>query len=226
MKRTLIILLAIVLGQFALAQKYACFDSEYVFSNIPDYQQAQKRLDQYVSDWQKELESKAQELDNLKKAYQQEAYLLPENLKRRRMDDIKTKEQELKALQHEHFDVGGDLDKKRAELIKPVQDRVYNALNRLATEKNYAIIFDKAGTSTIAYANAKYDVSNQVLEMLGITPGTKSGDGKQEAGAERKGGSSADKGKISDVKKLDKQERAGNKDRLDKGDNTRKQERR
>ena len=138
-------------------------------SSIPDYQQAQKRLDQYVSEWQKELENKQHELESLKVAFQQEAYLLPENLKRRRLDDLKTKEKDLKDLQYEHFGVGGDLDKKRAELIKPVQDRVYNALSRLASEKGYAIIFDKAGNSTVAYSNPKYDVSSQVLEMLGVS---------------------------------------------------------
>lgn len=155
------------------AQKYACFDSEYVLSNIPDYQQAQKRLDQYAVDWQKELETKQQELESLRNAFQQEAYLLPENLKRRRQEDLKTKEQEIKTLQHERFGVGGDLDKKRAELIKPVQDRVYNALARLATEKGYAFIFDKAGSTSLAYVNQKYDVSPQVLEMLGVTAGSK-----------------------------------------------------
>ena len=165
-------------------QKYACFDSEYVLSNIPDYAQAQKRLDQYVLDWQKELETKQQEFENSRNAYQQEAYLLPENLKRRRQEDLKTKEQELKTLQYERFGVGGDLDKKRAELVKPIQDRVYNALSRLASEKGYAFIFDKSGNSSLAYVNQKYDVSAQVLEMLGVVADGKSnaaeGDKKKE----------------------------------------------
>lgn len=169
MKRALLsIVFCLILG-YCNAQKYACFDSEYVLSKISDYQQAQKRLDQYAVDWQKELEAKQQELEGLRNAYQQEAYLLPENLKRRRQEDLKNKEQEVKTLQRQYFGVGGELDKKRAELIKPVQDRVYNALARLATEKGYAFIFDKAGNSTLAYVNQKYDVSSQVLEMLGVS---------------------------------------------------------
>lgn len=177
MKLKSIILAILCLPAFCgYAQKYACFDSEYVLSNIPDYQQAQKRLDQYATDWQKELEAKQQEVESLRNAYQQEAYLLPENLKRRRLEDLRAKEQEVKDLQRERFGVGGDLDKKRAELIKPVQDRLYNALQRISTEKGYAFIFDKAGNSSLAYVNPKYDVSSQVLEMLGVTGTTQQGD--------------------------------------------------
>lgn len=171
------------------AQKYACFDSEFVLSSVPDYKQAQQRLDQYAIDWQKELEAKQQELESLRNAFQQEAYLLPENLKRRRLEDLRSKEEEVKTLQRERFGVGGDLDKKRAELIKPVQDRVYNALQRIATEKGYAFIFDKAGNSSLAYVNPKYDVSSQVLEMLGVTGASAQGD-KADSGKDTGGKSS------------------------------------
>ena len=191
MKRAFLsIVLCLIIG-YCNAQKYACFDSEYVLSKISDYQQAQKRLDQYAADWQKELEAKQQELEGLRNAYQQEAYLLPENLKRRRQEDLRSKEQEVKTLQYQYFGVGGELDKKRAELIKPVQDRVYNALARLATEKGYAFIFDKAGNSTLAYVNQKYDVSSQVLEMLGVSAESskQQGDsGKADSQKDSKGG--------------------------------------
>ncbi|MBO4587311.1 MAG: OmpH family outer membrane protein [Bacteroidales bacterium] len=201
MKRAILSIVFCLVFGYCNAQKYACFDSEYVLSKIPDYQQAQKRLDQYAVDWQKELEAKQQELESLRNAYQQEAYLLPENLKRRRQEDLKTKEQEVKTLQYQYFGVGGDLDKKRAELIKPVQDRVYNALSRLASEKGYAFIFDKAGNSSLAYVNAKYDVSSQVLEMLGVTAES----GKQQADSNvdsPKGSSGKGTGKEpSDIKK-------------------------
>lgn len=209
----------------ANAQKYACFDSEYVLSNIPDYIQAQKRLDQYVVDWQKELEAKQQELDNLRKAYQQEAYILPENLKQRRQEDLKTKEQELKALQHQRFDVGGDLDKKRAELVKPIQDRVYNAITKLAHEKSYAFVLDKAGNSSIVYASDKYDLSNQLLEMLGYTPGeaAKAGNADAGKGSGKEGGSNSKVNQKESKNNRDiPKERAAFKDRGDKDNSRRK----
>lgn len=157
----------------ASAQKYACVNTDYVLRSIPDYSNAQKRLDKYVEDWQKEIADKLAELDAMRAEYEQENYLLPENLKKRRQADIKTKEQEIRTLQQQRFGAGGDLDKKRTELLKPVQDRVYDIIERVAQEKNYAFVFDKAGSSAVLFASKKYDISDDVLEMLGVKPQSK-----------------------------------------------------
>lgn len=167
-----LLLLALLLGSFsANAQKYACVNSEYVLKNMPDYLQAQERLNKYANDWQKEIEAKYQELDNLRQSFQQESYLLPDNLKQRRQQELKTKDQEVRDLQRQRFGTGGDLDQKRQELLKPVEDRVYNVIERIANEKNYAFIFDRAGSATVLFASEKYDISDQVLETLGYKPG-------------------------------------------------------
>lgn len=155
----------------AKAQKYACVNTDYVLRSIPEYSNAQKRLDKYVEDWQHELEEKISELEGLRVEFEQESYLLPENLKKRRQEEIKSKEQEVKGLQQQRFGVGGDLDKKRAELLKPVQDRVFATIERVAQEKNYAFVFDKAGSSAVLFASKKYDISDEVLELLGYKPG-------------------------------------------------------
>ncbi|MDY5969521.1 MAG: OmpH family outer membrane protein [Bacteroidales bacterium] len=160
--------LALALG--ATAQKYACVNTQYILTNMPDYTLAQQRLDKYAADWQTELETKFQEIDRMYKTYQQEAYLLPDNLKRKREDEIIAKEKEAKDLQKKRFGSGGDLDKKREELVKPIQDKVYNAIERIAREKNYAFILDKAGSATLLFVNAKYDISDEILEQLGYTP--------------------------------------------------------
>lgn len=172
MHKTLTLLLLLVaLVPAATAQKYACVNTDYILKSIPDYANAQKRLDKYVADWQKELQDKQSELDAARSDYEQESYLLPDNLKRRRQEELKEKEQAIKELQRQRFGAEGDLDKKRAELFKPVQDRVYNAIERVAHEKNYAFVFDKAGSPTILFANKKYDISDEVLELLGYKPG-------------------------------------------------------
>lgn len=155
----------------AWSQKYACVNTDYVLRSIPEYSNAQKRLDRYVEDWQKELSDKLAEIDDLKDAFEQESYLLPDNLKKRRQEEIKTKEQEVRALQQQRFGVGGDLDKKRAELLRPVQDRVFATIERIAQEKNYAFVFDKAGSATVLFVSKKYDISDEVLELLGYKPG-------------------------------------------------------
>lgn len=138
---------------------------------MPDYQNAMNKLNKFIGEWQSELENKQQEVDELRQQYQQEAYLLPDNLKQRRQDEIRTKETELRALQQQRFGAGGDLDKKRAELLRPVQERIYTAIERVAHEKNYAFVFDKSTGTTVIYVAEKYDISNQVLEIMGVKPG-------------------------------------------------------
>ncbi len=153
------------------AQKYACVNTDYVLRSVPEYANAQKRLDKYVQDWQKELVDKQAEVESLRAEFEQESYLLPDNLKKRRQEELKAKEQEIRNLQQQRFGPGGDLDKKRAELLKPVQDRVYATIERVAHEKNYAFVFDKAGSSAVLFASKKYDISDEVLELLGYKPG-------------------------------------------------------
>lgn len=185
MKRILLILV-FLMPMAVGAQKYACVNTEYILSNIPDYSRAQSQLDKQAANWQKELEQKFQEIDRLYKTYQQEAYLLPDNLKRKREEEIKAKENEAKELQNKYFGPGGDLDKKRAELMKPIQDRVYNAIERIANEKSYAFILDKSGSATLLYVNAKYDVSDLVLDMLGYKAGGNNNEEKDASQPTRK----------------------------------------
>ncbi len=172
MKRFSVITLLILSFLLPLqAQKYAVVNTDYVLKSMPDYSAAQKRLDRYVEDWSAELVEKQGELESMRAEYEQEVYLLPDNLKKRRQEEIKAKEKEIRDLQQQRFGAGGDLDKRRAELLRPVQDRVYSAIERVAQEKNYAFVFDKAGSATVLYASKKYDISDDVLEVLGVKPG-------------------------------------------------------
>ena len=186
MKRFLLLIVLLVpLGLYA--QKYACVNTEYILSNIPDYANAQSKLDRQAAQWQKEIEDKFLEIDKLYKVFHQEAYLLPENLKHKREEEIKAKEAEVRELQTKYFGPGGELDKKRAELMKPIQERVYNAIERIANEKSYAFILDKSGSATLLFVNAKYDVSDQVLDMLGYKPGAASkNEDNKESNSKRK----------------------------------------
>lgn len=159
------------------AQKYAYINSDKVMKSLPDYIQAQQRIDRYVAEWQQEIEAKYQEYETMQTEYQQKSYLLPDNLKKHHEEQIQAKHQEIVALQQQRFGVGGDLDKKKAELLKPVQDRVYAAIERVANQKNYAFVFDRSTTSTVLYANVKFDITTQVLDALGFK-GVNTGDNK------------------------------------------------
>lgn len=165
---TLIMATALVLAGFtSFAQKFAYVDTEYILQNVPEYNSAQTRIDALTVEWQKEIEAKFAEIDRLYRTYQNEAVLLPDEMKRKREEEIITKEREVKELQQKRFGQNGDLFKKREELIKPIQEKIYKALEEVANAGNYAVIFDKAGSVSMLYTNPRFDISEEVLAKMG-----------------------------------------------------------
>jgi len=160
-----------------MAQKYAYIDSQYILDNISEYKAAMQQLDQLSIAWQKEIEAKYAVIDKLYKDYQAEQILLTEEMRRKREQEITTKEKEVKEFQKQKFGYEGELFKKKQELIKPIQDKIYNAVKKIATEQSYAVIFDKSGDLVMLYTNPKYDKSDDVLEAMGYKAGNKGGDG-------------------------------------------------
>ena len=167
MKKILFIVAFLVVAGAAMAQKYAFVDTEYILENIPAYTAAQEQLDQISQQYQKELETMHAELEKMYSDYQSEAVLLSDDMKRKREDVIVSKEKDYKALQRQYFGPEGDLYKKREGLVKPIQDDIFNAVQDLANEGGYAVIFDKAGSMSMLYTNPKFDLSDQVLQKLG-----------------------------------------------------------
>lgn len=155
------------------AQKYAYVNTQYILENIPDYKNAQQQLDNLSIQWQKEIEDKYAIIDKLYKAYQAEQVLLTEEMKKRRQDEISQKEKDVKDLQKQRFGYEGDLFKKKQEMVKPIQDKIYNAVKKLATDQSYAVIFDKSSDLIMLYANPKYDKSDDILLALGFKPAKK-----------------------------------------------------
>jgi outer membrane protein len=168
MKRTFVILFFVAISFSAtLAQKFAFVDSEYILSNIPSYKSAQEQVDKLSAEWQKEVDTKLADIDKMYKDFQSEKVLLTEEMKVKREDEIVKKEQDVKDLQKKYFGRDGMLFKKRQELMKPIQDEVYNAVKALAAEQGFAIIFDTASNVGILYSNPKNDKSDEVLQRLG-----------------------------------------------------------
>ena len=162
-----ILCLSLTLGFTAAAQKIGFIDTDYILGSIPEYKAAQAEIDKLSVDWQKEVEAKYSEIDKLYKAYQADAILLTDDMKKKRENEIINKEKEVKELQKQRFGVDGELFKKRQELVKPIQDKVYNAVKSVAEKNGLAIILDKAGQVAILYANPKYDKSEDILTFLG-----------------------------------------------------------
>ncbi len=169
MKKVFLSVLVTVCIAFTInAQRYAIIDSKYILEKIPEYKGAQLLLDNFSDLWQKELDQKQTALDKMYKDYDAEQVMLTDALKKKREDELYNKEKELRDLQKKRFGFEGDLFKKRQELIKPIQDRVYNAVQKLAVEKLYDFILDKSEGITVIFADPKLDKSDDVLRNMGV----------------------------------------------------------
>jgi outer membrane protein len=159
MKRTVFFLTICLFAFNSFAQKYAYVDTEYILNNIPLYELAEQ--------WKTEVEENKAVVDKMYQDYQTEKVLLTEELRVKREDEIVTKEREMRDLQQKYFGREGMLFKKRQELIKPIQDDIYNAIKEIAIEGSYAVIFDTANSMNMLYTDPKYDKSDEVLQKLG-----------------------------------------------------------
>jgi outer membrane protein len=169
MKKILLFVFAtIIVAINADAQKYAIIDTRYILEKLEDYTKAQKQLDDIAADWQKDIDTKQASLDKMYKDYDAEQVMLPDDLKKKREDQLVVKEKELRNLQRQRFGFEGDLFKKRQELIKPIQDKVYNAVQKLSVQRGYDFVLDKSEGITIIFADPKLDKSEDVLRELGI----------------------------------------------------------
>lgn len=148
-------------------QRFAYVDTDYILNNIPEYKDAQEELNALSQKWEKEVKALFDKVEEMYKAYQNEAVLLPQDLKRKREESILNKEREAKELQLKYFGPEGDLFKKRSELVSPIQEKIYNAMQEIAETKNYAFIFDKASGAVLLYANPRLDISDEVLDEVG-----------------------------------------------------------
>ncbi|MDR0559576.1 MAG: OmpH family outer membrane protein [Prevotellaceae bacterium] len=150
------------------AQKFGYVDSEYILKKIPAYTSAQEQLEKLSKQYQQDIDAKYKVVQDLFAKYQAEKVLLTEEIRQKRENDIITKEKEVKELQKNHFSPEGTLGKKREELLKPVQDKVFKAITDFANEGGYAIIFDVSNNPNVVFNNPKYDLSDKILEKLGF----------------------------------------------------------
>ena len=167
MNKILLILVVSVLATTTQAQKFAYVDTDYILNKIPEFNQAQDKLDALSADWQKEIENKYADVEQMYRAYQQEQVLLTDDMKEKREEAIIKKETDAKNLQKKYFGPEGDLNLKRQELIKPIQDKVYDAIQELSANNKYAIVFDSSSDLIMLYKNNNYDKSDKVLDLMG-----------------------------------------------------------
>ncbi len=165
------------------SQKIVYVDSEYIMENIPEYGDAQEELNALSAKWQGEVKAVYDKVEEMYSKYQTEMLLLSEDQKRAREQAIVAKEQEAKNLQMQYFGSEGQLYQKRTELIQPIQEKVYTAMQELAQQKNYGFILDIASGTSILWASDKNDVSDDVLDQLGNVMQTVRREDRKRAGA-------------------------------------------
>ena len=142
---------------------------EYVLRNVPSYEMANEQLNQVSLRWEKEVTELGKEAETMYKNYQSERVFLTDDQKKKREEAIVAKEKEVTDLKYKYFGPEGELYKKRQSLMKPIQEEVYNAVKKVAEEKGYQAIFDRASSQSIVFASPRIDVSNDVLAKLGYS---------------------------------------------------------
>ncbi len=133
---------------------------------MESYQKAQKQIDDLAAEWQKELDKKVGNIESKVNDLRKNELLLPEDIKEEKELEITTLQNELRAYQSKKFGVGGDLFKRRKELIQPIQRKVFKAIESLAKDNNYSFVLDKSKNSNILYADPKYDKSDAIIRKL------------------------------------------------------------
>ena len=164
---TIIIYLAFT--SIAISQKVAYIDSEYILNKIPEFVSSQEEINKLSEQWEEEIQGQYLEIERMYQAYQAEKYLLPEDKKKQLEEDIILKEKEVNDYKQNLFGPNGSLYEKQKELIMPIQDIIYNAIQEYAEENNYDIIFDKSSELIMVYYNEEFNISNQILDQLGYT---------------------------------------------------------
>ena len=169
MKRVFFIFLFLFGIGFAKAQSYAFIDSDYIMKNVPEYIEAKEKIDKLALKWTKEVEDRYAFIKTKKDNFNKEEVLLPNEEKEKRKSEIENLEKETIELQSQYFGDNGEYFLKRQEFVQPIQDRVFTAMKKIAKREGYAFVFDKANQSNLVYAEKEYDISEIVLEEMGIS---------------------------------------------------------
>ena len=169
MKRVFFIFLFLFGIGFAKAQSYAFIDSDYIMKNVPEYIEAKEKIDKLALKWTKEVEDRYAFIKTKKDNFNKEEVLLPNEEKEKRKNEIEKLEKETIELQSQYFGDNGEYFLKRQEFVQPIQDRVFTAMKKIAKREGYAFVIDKANQSNLVYAEKEYDISEIVLEEMGIS---------------------------------------------------------
>ena len=165
--KNLFFLFGILLALHTQAQKIAFVNTDKILNKIPDYQSAQDKLDGLAVQYQKEIQDKQKLLDDMNASFQADKILLSQSMREKRLDEISKVQEELSDLKKNRFGPNGDLFKERQKMVKPIQDKIYKAIQKIAENGRFAFVLDSSSELAVLYYNDKYDKTNDVLKELG-----------------------------------------------------------
>ncbi len=169
MRFYLISIFFIIFGlNFVNAQRFGYIDTDFILNKMPEYKKAQEEVNRLSELWEKEILGMSKSIEGMYSSLQAEQVLLTEAMRKERSDAIKKKEAELKEYQKKVFGFGGLFFLKKQELIKPIQDKVWDAVDKVAKKNSLAIVFDKSGELVMIYTDPRYDYTDFVLDELGL----------------------------------------------------------
>ena len=169
MKKTLLLIVLLLTISFSWGQRgqiIAYIDMEYILENVPEYIEAQNTLDAKIVKWKSKLDKQARHIEVLKTDLANEKAILTKDLIEEKEEEISLKQLELRRLESLYFGPNGDMFSVRKQLVKPIQDQVYNAIQNIAKRKKYDFVFDKSSDLVMLYSNKKYDISELVLSSI------------------------------------------------------------
>lgn len=141
-------------------------DTEYILQNVPEYQEATSQLETKVQQWKKEIELRLGEIDTKKKQLNSESVLLTKELYDERLEDIKFEEAEILDYQQKRFGPNGDLMIQKKQLIQPIQDQIFAAVQDMAKSRNYDFVFDKSADVVMLYSAERFDISDEIIRAI------------------------------------------------------------
>jgi outer membrane protein len=164
-----LLVLAVGLAPAAQAQQRIGYvDSDYILSKVPEFATIQQNIDRLTQEWEKELETNQSTVDELFREYQARELLYTNEERKRKREEIMQAEQDMERLRMRYFGPDGELYTQQDNLMRPLQERVLEAIEKVAAEEGFDYIFDKSGDFLFLFAREQHNVSDRVLEELGI----------------------------------------------------------
>lgn len=166
MLRWTTLIFTLLMSSTLLAQRYGVVDTQYILRSMPEYAQAQSQLDKLSEQWAGEVSAMQSELESLKDALAAERILLSPDKLEKREQAIETKKGEIIALQQKYFGPEGELFNKRSQLIQPIQDKVFGAVQAVARKRKLELVLDKSANAGVLHVDKEKDYSDEVLNSL------------------------------------------------------------